>query len=122
MALNVYNLSEHIKGNTFAGRDFRLTRRVDESTVEPIDLTGATIIMQFRKDANSRVSFEFRTDAEPASMIINNPVNGEFKIPEQEIDACEGIYCYDTLVIFPDDIKKTYWKGTLPVVKGISRE
>lgn len=48
------------KGNTFLGLQFKYNKEVDGAIV-PGDLTGASILIQFRLNYKSGVAFEFST-------------------------------------------------------------
>jgi len=54
----------------------------------PLNLTGAVIRMQVRKDAGTPIVFE-------PTITITNALNGSLKIDEQIFNVCAGVYKYD---------------------------
>ena len=69
-----------IRGNTFARMPFELL----QNNV-PIDLTGAEIKMQLRKECNGVVYLEL--DQRNNGITITDAVNGKFQIDEQIINT-----------------------------------
>ena len=102
-----------IRGNTFEQMPFGLFKNN-----VPIDLTGAKIKMQLRKECNGVVYLELDQDN---GITIKDAVNGKFQIDEQIINIAPCNYKYDIRITFGDGTVKTWIKGDFLVICNITQ-
>jgi hypothetical protein len=112
MALNF----THIKGDTFNQVAFEL--KIDTVAV---NLTGAVIKMQLRKNASDVTPALSLTSVSSAGITITAPTLGQFKINEQIIDIPVETYQYDIQITFASGIVKTYVAGSFNITPEITR-
>jgi len=112
MALNF----THIKGDTFNQVAFEL--KIDTVAV---NLTGAVIKMQLRKNASDVTPALSLTSVSSAGITITAPTLGQFKINEQIIDIAVETYQYDIQITFASGIVKTYVAGSFNITPEITR-
>lgn len=108
-----YNFT-HYKGDTFEPCFF--TINVD---MIALNLTGAVIKMQLKKQFEGAIIYEFST--ENGNIQFINASLGTFKIAEQIIDVPAFNYIYDLQIIFADDSVKTWVKGNFNIVNDVTR-
>lgn len=106
----------HIKGDTFNQVAFEL--KIDSVAV---NLTGAVIKMQLRKNANDVSPALSLTSASSAGITITNATSGLFKINEQIIDIPVDTYQYDIQITFSSGVVKTYIAGSFNITPEITR-
>lgn len=99
----------HKRGTTFDG--FPINVKINGSN---LNLTGATILMQLRKEAGGIVAFE-------PSITVTNATGGDFKIDEQIIDIPACNYKYDIQITLSDDTVHTWIEGIFTITDNISR-
>lgn len=109
----------HYKGN--GRKAFTIELTYDE-TGNPIDLTGAKVIMQLKLKELSPKVWEFSTEegSDELFTILNGP-GGVIQVPK--IDSWEinaGVYICDLRVIHADGFNLAYLRGTWPVEQNIS--
>ncbi len=104
-----YDFPEHKRGTTFESQTFSLGT---------IDLTGASILMQFKSSHSSKMIYEFKTIDN--SIIITAPLTGTFELQKRILDFPKGAYFYDCLITFLDGEKKVYFEGTQVITDRIS--
>jgi hypothetical protein len=85
----------------------------------PLDLTGAVIRMQVKKDACSSAVLTL-TSVGSAGITITDAVNGQFKINEQIIDIPTCNYEYDIKITLASGEVDYYVGGLFQVVKTIT--
>jgi hypothetical protein len=85
----------------------------------PLDLTGAVIRMQVKKDACSSPVFTL-TSVASDGITITDAVNGQFKINEQIITIPTCNYEYDIKITLASNEVKYYVGGLFQVVKTIT--
>ena len=109
---------KHIKGDTFEAVNFAMT-----SGLVPvaIDLTGAVIKMQLRKQACDLVKVLSLTSVASAGITITNASGGLFKINKQIINIDPFNYVYDIEIVFGNGEVKTYISGFFLVTPDITR-
>jgi hypothetical protein len=112
MALNF----THTKGDTFNEVAFE----VKKNTVA-INLTGATIKMQLRKNYIDVASILAFTSVGSAGITITAPTLGQFKINAQIIDIEVYNYVYDIQFTLASGEVKTYVKGGFNVTPEVTR-
>lgn len=79
----------------------------------PDDLTGATILMQLRKEEKGLVAFT-------PDLTIFDPTNGWFRIDKQIINIPSCIYYYDIQITYANGEVFTYISGLFAIDKIIS--
>lgn len=112
--IQVYNIPNHLRGDTWSG----IPEIIIQKDGQPLSLSGANILMQFRKDIDSSVALELSTDNN--GIVITDAVNGKLSIPEVLITMQYGTYQYDLQITLADNFVKTYLKGTWKIVGDIS--
>jgi hypothetical protein len=105
--LTTYNITI-LNNNTYNGIQFTIKKNGI-----PINLTGANIIIQVKSSfVSTNIEKEFSVGS---GITITNPTQGMYQIDAQVITMHPGVYVYDTLFIFADDIQKTYEGGVFTV-------
>lgn len=112
MALNF----THTKGDTFSQVSFEVKKN---STA--INLTGAVIKMQLRKNYSDVSPALALTSASSAGITITNASAGQFKINEQIIDIEVFNYVYDIQFTLASGEVRTYVKGGFNVTPEVTR-
>jgi hypothetical protein len=107
---------DHKVGDTWNGFSFTLE---DEDTMSAINLTGYSILIQFRLNNNSIIAFEFKTS--DGTITIPNPATGEFIMMPRIMNYAPNTYKFDVQLTSPsgeiETIVSDYWK----LVNDISR-
>jgi len=81
----------------------------------PLDLTGAIINMQVRKDSGTPIIFE-------PTITVLNAVNGDVQIDEQIFDVCAGVYKYDIrFQLASGEVRYDWIYGIFEVTNNITR-
>jgi hypothetical protein len=112
MALNF----THTKGDTFSEVAFEIKK----NTVA-INLTGATIRMQLRKNYSDVTPTLSLTSAGSAGITITTAASGLFKINAQIIDIEVYNYVYDIQFTLSTGEVRTYVKGGFNVTPEVTR-
>jgi hypothetical protein len=105
----------HIQGDTFEAVNFEVIKNGDA-----LDLTGAVIRMQLRKECGGIPILSF-TSVASAGLTITNAASGLFKINRQIINIAEFNYLYDIEITFSDLTVKTWISGNFLVQCDITR-
>ena len=106
----------HIKGDTFDEVDFQL--KINDAAV---NLTGATIRMQLRKNYSDTSAALSLTSASSAGITITNASEGRFKINTQIIDIPVYNYVYDIQITLSSGVVKTYVQGGFNITNEVTR-
>ncbi len=106
----------HIKGDTFDEVAFQL--KINE---EVVDLTGATIKMQLRKNYSDTSAALSLTSVSSAGITITNAAEGRFKINTQIIDIEVYNYVYDIQITLSSGVIKTYVQGGFNITNEVTR-
>lgn len=117
------NLPDHVKGDTFPRLDFFVGKVVvvdDVETEEPIDLTGAKLLMQVRPKVSSELIYLELEDGD--GLTLTYPDFGRFEIDEQIIDIPVGTHYYDIEITLPTGVKFTWFIGTWTITSDITHE
>ena len=85
-----------------------------------VDLTGATIKMQLRKEAGGVIALSL-TSVSSAGITITNTSGGLFKINKQIISIDAFNYLYDIQIAFSDGTVKTWISGEFLIINDITR-
>jgi hypothetical protein len=105
----------HIKGDTFEAVNFAVLK----NTVA-LNLTGAVIKMQLKKECGGVAILSF-TSVASAGLTITNAAGGLFRINKQIINIPEYNYLYDIEITFADGSVKTWVEGNFVVKCDITR-
>ena len=105
----------HIKGDTFDEVAFSI--KINNIAV---NLTGATIKMQLKKNDNLTIPILSLTSVASAGITITSSTNGLFKINSQIIDIEPFNYVYDIQFTLASGVVKTYVSGNFIIVKDIT--
>lgn len=111
MGLNFQN----IKGDTFDQVNFEV--KINDVAV---NLTGAVIRMQLRKEYGGVIALSL-TSVANAGITITNAASGLFKINEQVIDIAPYNYLYDIEIHFSDGVVKTWVSGNFLILADVTR-
>lgn len=103
------------RGDTFNGRT--ITLQNDDLT--PVDLTGATAIMQFRAITNGNVIFEFKTA--DGSITIPTPTSGALMMMPRLMNVPANNYLFDLQIKFQNQSVKTILSNFWNITNDISR-
>jgi len=109
-----YNMPDHYKGDTFDELQFTLST----SPSTPIDLTGALIKCQFRKEKKNGVLKKELTESD--GITITDAINGVFRIDSFILDWTPGKYFYDIQFTFPDTTVVTYIDGSITILQDVT--
>lgn len=109
-----YTIPTHRRGDTWDGIN-SITIRVNGT---PINLTNASIKMEFRQDLDSPVVLTLSTT--DSSIIIQNAVAGIIRIPPKKIEIPFGKYLYDLQVTYLNGTVKTYMEGSWEITPDIT--
>jgi hypothetical protein len=112
MALNF----THTKGDTFSEVAFEVKKNGTA-----INLTGATIRMQLRKNYSDVTPTLSLTSAGSAGITITGATAGQFKINAQIIDIEVFNYVYDIQFTLSSGEVRTYVKGGFNVTPEVTR-
>ena len=112
MALNF----THTKGDTFNEVAFEVKKNGTA-----INLTGATIRMQLRKNYSDTAAILSFTSVGSAGITITTAASGLFKINAQIIDIEVYNYVYDIQFTLASGEVKTYVKGGFNVTPEVTR-
>jgi hypothetical protein len=114
MARQVQKDYTAISGDTWEGSQCTVT--VNSS---PLNLTGATIRIDFRATPNSIALMTLTTTS---GITLTTPASGIFNINQiKKMPLPEGRYYYDVEITLADGTVKTYQYGTMIVGQDISR-
>ena len=114
-------IEPHKRGDTWGGVDFTLTElQPDLITYLPINLTGCSVLMQFKKSHNSAIVMEFSTAN--GTITIPNPLNGVIKVKGRNIDISAGdTLMYDVQVTYSNGVIETLFEDTWTINNDVSR-
>ncbi len=93
----------HRTGNTFEAVPFEIKKNN-----VAINLTGATIVMTFKKEQGGA---SVKTFAIGTGITVTSAIAGQFKIDKQTLTLPPFNYFYDIVFTFSDGSIKTYISG-----------
>ena len=117
-----YQIPTHKKGDTWDGLEVLIEEEnaTNNNELEPINLTGVDILMQFRLQNDSAVVFEFSTLAN--TIQVPYPLTGIFIIPPVlELTYPPARYIFDIQLKFPTGKVHTIITGSFTIINDISR-
>lgn len=112
---NPITLNAHTSGDTWRG--LALTLSVNGS---PMDLTGATVRMQMRKDP-AAAAVEQSWSSTDGSIVIDNPLLGALTVGKRVISGSGKLY-FDVQVTDAAGDVRTVVSGILPLVQDVTRD
>lgn len=112
--MDIKNLTAHRRGDTYMGVKFTLSYR---DGTHP-DLTGASILMKFRKKFAPNTDYTLSTST--GELSITDAMGGIFQINEQIIGWDSGIYDYDVQITFASGYKDTVVGGRFEIIQDVS--
>ena len=108
----VYNITPPWKhGDTVAAFGYRL-----KLNSLPVDLTGATIVMKFKRQGQSAISLTLTTTA---GLTITNAIDGRFRVDAMICPLAGGLYAYDVEVT-ANGVVETWIEGTVTVTDDLN--
>ena len=111
-----YDFTPHNAGDTFEGITITLSQTVSAVTT-PIDLTGATIKIVFKKQDQTTV---ISTLAIGSGITVDDAAGGVISIDPFTVFATPYTYEYDMEITFNSGTVKTYMKGFFKSICDIS--
>lgn len=115
-----YVIENHKKGDTWNGLSFVIQElQPDGVTYVPENLTGVTVLIQFRPSDNGSVIFEFKS--EDNTVTIPNPLNGEIFMTPRKMDVNANRYIFDVQLTYADGTVITIFDGVWQITNDISR-
>lgn len=116
-----YNFPTHVRGDTVEKISFTVS--VNGS---PLNLTGATIEMYLRKDANRTLSdgllLTTFTTVDSGGLTVASAVDGEFDFDKQIVDVIPGTHNYDIEITLSDLSVYTYISGEWTITQDITND
>ncbi|MCG9970985.1 hypothetical protein [Christiangramia crocea] len=106
--VDIYDFNPIGRGTYFKPMTFQIL----DGASNPIDITGATLTMHGKKDANGSVVIDF-------APVVSDGVNGEITIPGFVADYPVYQYVYDLFVSLNGEPKK-YLKGKFTIAESVS--
>lgn len=110
--MNTYNFSVK-QGDTYNGATFTIV--VND---EPLDLTGAHFLCQFRKSPAMNAALTWTE--EDGISLVTSPYNNKFQFDSQIIDLPPETYFYAVQMTLASGEVKTYVSGKMTVLKDIT--
>ena len=107
-----YNITDHIKGDTWAG--LQITIQVNSA---PLDLTSAVIKAEFKHKTCSK---KYELSTTNGDITITNAAGGVFQFDPAVINWAAGQYTYDIEFTLGSGDVKTYIGGTWTIVEDIT--
>jgi hypothetical protein len=99
-------IEDHKIGTTWDGlkilfeEEEELQNNPNETSYMPVDLTGVSVLIQFKEKGRDTVIFEFKT--EDNTVTIPNPLLGEIFMESRPMDVPKCEYAFTVKLIFPD--------------------
>lgn len=106
----------------FKNADWRESVEVLENDAPriPVDLTGASIEIDFRRLNSNVTSFEASTTN--GRVVLTDAKDGRFEIAltRDDLFGLSNVYQYDVVATWPGPIKQVLWFGRLIVKSGVT--
>jgi hypothetical protein len=122
MSIPAHSLGEHRSGDGFKERTFRINRGTSAAP-DYIDLTGASILVQFRSSERSGVGLEFTTEGDDPTISVSND-GTEFSLLERagaDMVLPAGSYTADVDIKRLGEEPKTWFYIDVEIVTDYSR-
>ena len=94
------------KGDTFTGLKMSFFNGTGDNKTA-MDLTGASVIIAFRKGVGQNVAFEFKTS--DSTITIPTPANGEIFLQPRVMNYTPFTYIFDVVVTTQSGTIHTYF-------------
>lgn len=112
--MTIYNIPDHIRGDTWDG--IILTLSADGV---PVNLTSvSSIVAEFRPSVDAPVALTFTTAN--SSLLVIEPLSGVVQFTSRVIEVPFQIYYYDVQVNYTNGTKKTRAKGSWKITPDIT--
>ena len=108
----------HKRGDTFNGKTIIVYDGTGVSKT-PKDLTGVTVLMQFRPLGLRSVAFEFKSS--DGTITIPAPLNGKILMMPRIINVKPIDYNFDVQLTFPGGKILTIFSSTWKITDDVSR-
>jgi hypothetical protein len=105
-----------IKGDTFTGLKMSFYDGVDDDKT-PMDLTGASVVIAFKKGAGQNAVFAFKTSDN--TITIPAPANGQIFLMPRIMNYPAYNYVFDVELTFLSGTVETYFKGNWRVCQDV---
>jgi hypothetical protein len=105
-----------ISGATFKGSKMSFFDGVGEDKT-PMDLTGASIVIEFKKGAGQNAVFAFKTSDN--TITIPDPTNGQAFLQPRLMTYSAYNYIFDVEVTFPSGTVVPFFKGYWRVCQNV---
>ena len=112
--MEIRNLTPHKRGDTYMGAEFTLSY----SDGSHPDLTGASIVMKFRKRNAPNKVYTFSTAT--GELTITDEMGAKFTIDEQVIAWDSGLYDYDVQITFASGYVDTPVGGRFQIEQDVT--
>jgi hypothetical protein len=99
-------IEDHKRGTTWDGLKILFEVEDDvqsnpnETSYTPLNLTGVSVLIQFKEKGSDTVVFEFKT--ENNTVTIPAPLTGEIFMESRKMDVPKCEYAFTVKLIFPD--------------------
>lgn len=87
-------IADHKKGTTWDGLEIVATTIDENNNIVPLDLTGASVVANFKSGNNTIFSFKTSDN----SIIIPNPTNGKMNFAPRVMNVPPNNYYFDVIV------------------------
>jgi hypothetical protein len=111
-------IEDHKIGTTWDGMKLQFDEEdavqtnPNETSYTPVNLTGVSVLIQFKEKGSDTVIFDFKT--EDNTVTIPDPLSGEIFMESREMNVPKCEYAFGVLLIFPDGRKdmpiESFWK------------
>jgi hypothetical protein len=108
----IYNLSQHIAGDTWRGIPNININRNDI----PLDLTDAHVEFHVKFQIDAPTVFKISSD-DGSIIILNPPTDGDIQIPPQIVDIPPANYIWSLKITLPTGEIGTFVSGNWNIVK-----
>jgi hypothetical protein len=107
-----YNIPCHRRGDTWGGIA-SITIRVNGV---PVNLTGSSIKMEFRRSIDSPVMLTFSTSDNTIQLLSQSSI----RVMPRKIEIPFGTYLYDLQVTYPTGVVRTFVSGEWEITPDIT--
>lgn len=90
--------SDHKKGTTWDGAEFVISETDQNGNTVPKDLTGVSIVAQFK--VNNNTVFEFKNSDD--SITVPTPTNGKLYFTARVMNVAPNVYTFDVILTLPN--------------------
>jgi hypothetical protein len=98
-------IADFRRGDTFDGIEVFAQTKDSQGVLTPLNLTGASILAQFKLSIDGESVFYFSTS--DGSILVPNPLDGKLYFASRIMDYPAKMYFFDIQVVFSDGTIKT---------------